>query len=692
MKISVRSSPRSRMVYSSQDYQRPKTAPSQWEITERIESCELRCKTSSESIVNKITYWKNCCSDILPLLQKDTPDIATNITRLTKGIFTIFETIQETWTQKIQHKDEEIRSLYEDIKNLNTTINKLKAELMDNEKIKLNHELRIKSEVEDMFGADENEIREMRLRSKRLMDCKPSGVVSMLKDIYADMSQTRVVPEMNEFEIDSPDPNDIAKAFRKNYQIILQSATKNALNMLRKDAKYEDTWVQTHIPCITEDEYEEIKLRFEKTNVAFQSALMQNDKMKEDLAAKSTNADRLEQEKNQLFCEMLNSKREAENATKELSILKKEFHVVSSEKEKVSKDLEIKAKQLIAQDEKLQSQAVKIKKLSQVPKKIENKAASNTKSEDPSAVTEKTQEEQPSPYPSFEGNRRISILSDQRRPRGGSIIDKKAILEPQKNLYKKYSGSISNYASNNSFQQENELLQNDINNFPGLKETKRVHYPKEGSWGLGKKTTVKDDNKELKHEKTIEKNNEKIDSGDNQDNLKRVNRKNKGKKHPIIKRTKSGKKDSAEEKDEVEGKADRLMRIESLMKENEKVGMVKEETKSVGQGTKGNFETFESLDEDGQKRQVERDGKIVELMDKANNTNLTMQAGINVGVQYNFDQLSDSEIKSRSSSMHMMPFNPNNFYGLKGDVFYNSSSKVFSAQPRNSGIFNIPNN
>lgn len=83
------------------------------------------------------------------------------------------------------------------------------------------------------------------------------------------------------------------------------------------------------------------------------------------------------------------------------------------------------------------------------------------------------------------------------------------------------------------------------------------------------------------------------------------------------------------------------------------------------------------------KRETLRDVKIISLEDRSTNTISKIQAGISVAIQYNWETSDAIEEKSSSNSgILMMHFNPNNYYGLKGDVFYNSQAQIFTPQSK----------
>ncbi|OMJ93519.1 hypothetical protein SteCoe_3495 [Stentor coeruleus] len=683
MKSSFRSSPRSRIVYTSQDIQRPITTPANWEIFERIESCEIRCKTSTETCsIDKMSFWRNCCSEILPLIKKDFSDIASAINRVIKGIFSMFDTVNEDWAQREKKKTEEVKDYVEEVKQLKAYNYKLKAELEKYEKINLDEKVKIKSEVEDMFGADDNEIRELRLRSKKIVESKPSAIVGMLRDIYASMAQERYMPDYKEIDIDSPNPDDIANAFNFNYHLLIQSTTKKVMNMLKKEVQTSENCTQTHVLFMSGDEYEDMVKRFEKNNISLQSALMQIDKLKEEIISRGINSEKLEQEKNQYFHEMLKFKRDSEAVNKELLSLKREFATVSIHFEKTTRELEIKNKEVLRKEEKIQSQTLKIAKLTQIKRNSELEVPKPQNDIQVEAETESLDRQfTQSNYDNF---RRASAFPDYRRPRLGSNIDYSA-LDPNKSLYKKYPGSISNYTSNSSLPPSNDHYQEGINNMPGFRESKRMFYPtnKDIAQAPTKSSSIKDEFKEPSHEKATEKYSEIGDSVERIDKIQE--RKNKAKKMSKIKQSKKNKREINGEGKSPDRKNDG--RKNSFRRESLKSESMKEEAmKSVGHGTKGDFDTHESYNEIGGKRQIVRDGNILELVDRANNTHITLQAGISVAVQYNYDQLNKSESNDQNSLLCMMPFNPNNVFGLKGDVFYNSSSRVFGAHSKMSEV------
>lgn len=682
MKSSFRSSPRSRIVYTSQDFQRPITTPANWEIFERIESCEIRCKTSTETFpIDKMSFWKNCCAEIVPLIKKDFPDIASAINRVIKGVFSMFDTVNEDWIEKIQKKTEEAKDYAEEVKKLKDHNYKLKADLEKYEKINFDERVKIKSEVEDMFGADDNEIKELRVRSKKIVESKPSAIVSMLRDIYASMAQERYVPDYKEVDIDSPNPDDISNAFNFNYHLMIQSTTKKVMSLLKKEVQTSENCTQTHVLFMSGDEYEDMIKRYEKNNISLQSALMQIDKLKEEIISRGINSEKLEQEKSQYFNEMLKFKRDSEAVSKELLSLKREFATISIHFEKTSRELDARNKEVLKKEEKIQSQTLKIAKLTQIKRNPEVEAPKPEN--EPQIEVENESLDRQFTQGNYENFRRASAFPDYRRPRLGSNIDNSA-LDPHKSLYKKYPGSISNYTSNSSLPPSNDHYQEEINNMPGFRESKKMFYPVNKDIGQAptKSSSIKDEFKEGSHEKGTEKYSEIGNSVERIDKIQEKRIKNKAKRPSKIKQNKRNQRGNDEEGKSPNRKDDG--RRNSFRRESLKSESMKEETmKSEGHG---NLNTNESYSEIGGKRLILRDGKSLELVDRGNNTVITLLAGISVAVQYNYDQLNKSDSSDKSSLLCMMPFNPNNVFGLKGDVFYNSNSRVFGAHSKMSEV------
>lgn len=646
-----RSAQASRLVHTSQDNHRPSTAPACWEISERIESCEIRCQQSTE-VQDKLKLWKNCCSDVIPVFTKENNELGRNLNRLTKGIFEVFGNANDDWNAKINSKVVEIQFLCEEIKILSQTVTSLQNEVRGFKEVKLAEDLKIQSEIEMIFGNDDKEIKEIQKRSQTLLDLKPSGIVAQLKEIYKNLTKEKYIPEYKDFTIDSPNPDDISMAFKYNYHLILKSTTRKVLSLLKKEFHQSDIQTQTSIPCISLSEHEELLKKFEKSTLALQSALVQNEKLREDNIGKSQIADRFEKEKNQAHYDMLRFKRENDASSKELFALKKDFETIFAEHEAAKKTIESKVKETMKQELRLQSQAMKIKKLTMI------------------AVTDLDEEsrisEAGSPFNrEFERNfTDFAYDQPKRSPRNRDYteagIGRRSVrtansasttLAPRGSLYQGYGNNKSNFSSNSSIDAgENEKNEKNDKNigkeifpggkfFPNRQTDEKINtmptIPEDGSF-MNERSTEKSKKKKKKSDKNARKTPESPGKGSISRQSTFSKEKN-SKKNAKISKESSANVTSQDQHTEIE--------------ENQ--------------------------------REIIRDGKVIHITNKSTNTN-SLRAVVSVGVQFNWESPDQDfeEKTSETSGLYMFHFNPNNVYGLKGDIFYNSTAKVFSAQSR----------
>ena len=671
LKKNYRSAQASRLVHTSQDNHRPSTAPACWEIAERIESCEIRCQQSVEiSINDKIKLWKNCCTDILPVFKKENNELGSSLSRLTKGIFNLLGDASEEFNGKVNRKIDEIQQLTEEIKNLMQTVSRLQSEAKRNQEIKIAEDLIIKNEVDEMFGNDEEEIKALQLRTKRLLELKPSGVVGYLQEIYNSLSKERFIPEYTDFDIDTPNPDDISMALRYNYHLILQSTAKKVMSLLKKEFQQFDKNTQTQIPCVSSVEYEEILKKFEKNQLSLQSAQMQIDKLREDLISKQQQVEKSEKDKNHAHHEMLKCKRECDSASKELSSLRKDFESISSEFQTTKKELEVKTKECLRQEQRLQAQASKIKRLSAVPSlDMSDIDAESQGGLDPHSSFDRGFSGSNLEIPKRSPRDRDS--TSVNRPRQAirtatNVVNAAGSLMQRSSLYASSGGNKSNSSSSASFEVAENERRIGKELYPGAKILGRGHQEKEES--LVKMPTIHED-------------------GPPDSNFEEGYR-----RKSTLRYDEKGVSSTKPEKKIKKKKSDTSYLSRSSTMKDEKA---KDKNKNKEKKVKDKKDTTDTMVQqdsfiggEENKREVFRDGRAVQLVDRATNTASIIKAQVSIALQFNWEcpDQEEKKVEDNDSGIYMLHFNPNNVYGLKGDVFYNSRGRVFSAQPRNSEL------
>lgn len=53
-----------------------------------------------------------------------------------------------------------------------------------------------------------------------------------------------------------------------------------------------------------------------------------------------------------------------------------------------------------------------------------------------------------------------------------------------------------------------------------------------------------------------------------------------------------------------------------------------------------------------------------------------------IGMNYNFEAPDSEKPGESPNSVYLLPYNPNNAFGLNGDLYYRGSRRVFHTQPK----------
>ena len=439
----------------------------------------------------------------------------------------------------------------------------------------------------------------------------------------------------------------------------MQATTKKALGLLRKEFKQFDKGIQTHEPCVSAYEFEEISKKYEKCSLSLQSAQLQLDKLREDYLAKIQFSEKCEKEKNIYNHEMLKFKRETDACLKESTGLKREIEILKEEKSKACSELAKKSKELLKLEERVQSQGVKIKKLlvnTGPGKGIEIAMNEAIKEENNMIGTEEGYHY--GVYPSSKKSiREHTAPIDARRPTR-IISNASNSLEPSSSLYRGLAVNKSPYSSNSSLGSDDRIPYKDNSSV-----TKYNYKNKEEFKDIIKPMSIINEN----IPGHIDQNLEYQEKTYNKDTfISQISTKKKKNTNKSNKSNKSDKKSPKKETITTQVTNDTNKRtVESKIKI-----IIKDENNEITDN-----------------REIIRDGKVIKLIDKANNTISNIKATVSVAIQFNWEQPEDvTENTKESGSLFLLHFNPNNVYGLMGDIFYNSHAKVFAAHSKTSGL------
>ena len=649
-----------------------------WEISERIETLEIRLAQNIEkNPESKLLLWKNCSNEVISLVKRENSELASILNRLVKGFLFSLEEITNEFQVEQSRKVRLIQEQIEMNREKSEEINKLLGQIQEFKEVKLAEEWKIQADIKKLFGEyeDEQEVENAKARCEALLKNKPSGIVPLLKGVYKDMRKNRELPEFDDDEIDQPNPDDISKALRFNFSLILQASTKKAMNLLRKDVKTKLVSTQTLIACVSVEEYQELVKKLEKTSFSQQSLQIQLEKYRDELMAKIQAAEKAEVDKNQAFTQMLKSKREADVYLKELTALKKEFEKVSFEKDKAEKELDLKTQKFNKIQDKLMSVENKLKNLAgktslpqSIQMEIEKKSAFFGGGEEgfESELLNVNNEV-------FRYKKHSKLgMNDKRVNSKSNLYDTKPFVY-DRNMGKKQM-SKSNYSSRSSLMDDYI----DYMNKPGISkiqlDSKTQKSPQKRSSinSNDNSPTSKATDTINEHKHSTEYNKVSLNPSKRASIKINIIQPNETEEQTESQNSPKNKKNKKNDKNDKKT----LKRMSTKLSEsNEK------------NSEKNNLDIQnEFIDA---QRTIERDGKSLVLKDQSTCMLEKMSTFCSVSVQCGQNEDEDDSKKEGNSRIGIFHFNPNNYFGFRGDVFYNNR-QVFVAQPKIPDCFMNP--
>lgn len=641
-----------------------------WEIIERIESLELRItKNLDKSPNSKLLLWKNCCSEVVSMIKAENQELALVINRLVKGCLSALDEVCVEVTSEKGKQEKMIREQGDLIKGKDLEIGRLSREIKAFNEVKLAQDWKINKQIKEMFAEyeDEGEVVKARSQCDTLLKDKGNGLVPLLKEIYENLKKGRDGQELIENEFDQPHPDDISNALKFNFNLILQASTKKAMKLLRKDIKTKVVASQTMIACVSSDEYQDLMKKLEKSTISQQSLAAQLEKYRDDVINKSIIAEKAEQDKNQAFNQIIKMRKEIETYLKEMAGIKKDNEKLNNDKEKIVKELDLKSDQLNKTQDKLISIENKMKKLisrTTQPQSFINdfeKSAPPSKQNSEKELVVLTNE-----VTKYTVRGRVGMNS--RKNSRSNIYEGKSFV------YEGSLGKPKNLNSNNSSRAS--LLDDYIEamNKP-TKPRKSSQVLNVASKDRRRSSVVSYENSPIHNRGT--------DTENRMDGLEKPDNSNLKKMSLKINILNPQNVEDSDPEDHSPTK------VEKNQKDKNKHGSknVRKKGKKPSQTGKKDDSPFkdshhEEVDiSQTAQRVIEINGKSITLVDESTNTSEKISTFCSISIQCGGEESDPANSKDRFGSLNLFHFNPNNYFGFKGDVFYNSSGQVFSAQP-----------
>jgi hypothetical protein len=639
-----------------------------WEVSERIESLEIRISKNPEtSPASKLHFWKNCCAEVVSLIKSESVELGNAVQRLVKGSLLALDEVCLEFSLEKARFERNFKEISEVLKGKDLEIEKLNKEIRGFKSVKLEQDWKINSQIKELFEElddDEEEVKQAKIRCEKLLKTKNNSLVPLLQEIHENLRKGRDNQEYLDPEFDQPNPDDISNALKFNFNLILKASTKKAMKLLRKDVKTKIMATQTMIACVSAEEYQDLMKKLEKSTISQQSLAAQLEKYRDDVIIKSQIAEKAEQDKNQAYNQIIKMRKEIESYLKENLNIKKDNEKLNNEKEKFAKELEMKNGLLIKTQEKLASTENKYKK-------ILNKTAQPThfiNDLEKNDVFNK----QPSEKEIVILNQEVVKYSTRYRPGMNSRKNSKSNIYEGKTLnYENFFNKSKNQNSNQA--SKTSLLDDYINSInQNPKTRKQSQVISQNSQNRRKSSVFSNENSPIHNRAT--------DTDNRHENLERPNFSESKRKSIKINILQPEGSQFTEPDDETPVK-------------NEKVGTSKtkakyQENRRISMKNSGNNPKIEELEKGKQDKDVdisqkntrvlEINGKSVVFVDESTNTIEKISTFCSIGLQCGGSS-NEEEQKDLFGHLGIFHFNPNNFFGFKGDVFFNGN--VFTAQP-----------
>lgn len=661
----------SRTLPTSQDFYTPLKAVDHSDITERIESYELRMKKifNIEALEENLYLWEKCLNDIMPEVKKYDLDIRRGLVQICMHFLENSKNILKlTATQKLsdqvvfENLKKTIASLQNERRNHIAEINELK----DIKKIEMEQ---IEKELEEIFGKNDKEINSLRLRAKELRDVNSTGTSNLLMEIWNSMNQDFEIPDLKNEDFTGLDPSDIPLMLSKKFTLLQKFTAKRIADLIKSKKNTENQTAQTTAEYIDPKAFEEQAKNIEKLHYQLNSAFISIDRYRENFGSKINILETLEVEKNSLSSEVGRLKKDLDTMSSTLSKahydhkkIASEFESIKKEKERLQKEKTSCQLEVIDRDKKLQDRQSSIEKLI---KTIEEK-------DDKIFILERQL-----------AKRRIKADKPEEGPeasksslRPPSKFDEKAFMDSIRSPSNKKRDSTNNnqlppFRANDSYPIDKTGKTNIITS--GLPSS--VESPTKA----GSRSNSPTKGRPLKRLGSIEEASSPTSiSNQETGHISNQNRQNKPieKTNPLEPWTNSPK---------PKGKTKNKPTAR-----NAEINTQSHEYESLDEYDTGikheDYLGDNSYDEDSQNSySTQHKNTHSNTSTKSTSTDefsYIKTIEYSKGIQFNGIIPDIEEEEPSRDGIYLLPYNPNQYYGLKGDTYYHTKNAVFLAQPR----------
>lgn len=649
-----------------------------WEMMERIESFEIKKVQKANSIrtfqvLNDEFYlWQQCFSEIIPLLKLQSLEAAKAVSIINEHILTLFTEINcEFSTQKKSYVADSL-ALQKKINDLQSQILKLQGASEEKLKIQRLESDKIKSEINEIFGSDDGEYQLFRQKANKLYNIKSGATTEVLNDLYQEMSKEIEIPLLRAYDGNLLKPEELESGLLKNFKLLQRNTAHRVFKIIESRVVKRDQYSQTENTFIEPNKLEEANNKIEKLERHYQEVLELNQKINAENIHQSNEIKLLQNERNETLFNLSKLQREVEELNEQAQRLIKENSKLKSTIEKNNNELNRNLKEKEELESKIDTQFARISQLVLKVDECEKFLLDNNERIKDLEVREeelKTQGQSQLEIPSGINNlKSSSSLSGSQHPSSN-------LLEISDDI----RGSITNTENRD---RSESISTTDQNTRAASRLSEDTTNSSQSNYTLYQSPKVK--LQELP----------KVDESPVQTPQLTPHNKN-SENASLLQSSETSDMTEYKKSYKERRKIQNLSNPESAISEEEygmrmapKWDYKASDIVSPSSSSPTNYVSDPYLRVNNKGRLYE-DGKQIYLNDQSVSTKEFIEKNAienSKCTQFNWenpdaDYDSPKIYDSNGNLIYLMPFNPNNIYGLRGDSYHHTLKRVFQAQP-----------
>ena len=621
-----------------------------WELQERIDSFNIRYEAlkepnkSIDSFANLYDLCKIASGDIVKTVKIYYPDLSQVFSSFTETVFKLVKDLvdfNDEARQKVQFVLDEMAQKQRKVVEKCLS---LQIEIEEMNKLRKFEAGEIEAEMNAIFPDTSEEVNSFKERVKVMRELRPEGTSVMLKDVYRDMSQERKMPDDPVADYSDMDPELIIQGIKGNYQVIISKTIKNVKKGLKVAMKKTNVSVQTEGNYIDPKSVEDLSKTLEKAHAQYQSLSYQYERSKIDIKSLQENNEKNELDKSALRVDLISTKKDLEGKFKEVNSMRLDIETKKSE---------IVILQKISNEKDKEIDSLKFKLKVQEKMKKDPKEAKEEAKEEIGKIVEDLQKKE-------KKAKRLEIIEEKKEKTSSLGAVTRSGLTVREELEKEYSLQLRRGSVRPPELEVGKLLSGGPDTAGSPKTPTKSPLNQENFVSLSLDNSTQSGKERLITAEAISLN---VSRGKKSKNLKKKLIEETS--HFSVKVGEKGGKSKAGKKHKVE-----QIKVLKVNEENNEDCVQTPLNLSRNYRSESRTKCVNTGDAQSEANAV----RVVSKEDKC--CGLDIRADVSIGIQVG----EEIERSQKSTDFKLRSINPNNFYGLRGDVFYQASQ--FVAQPK----------